>query len=154
MRHGRGWSGERLVAVAALLGAAGCGSGGAADHELERVASWAATARLVAESRASGAISGRYTSNVLHAAHAELARSVTSLRTALLDSSADSTTLSRPARQRALGAAVDVERAVGAMARLADSLPDDHTALLGAAAGLDSAGRLARALADRAAGGG
>jgi hypothetical protein len=153
VRHGRGGAGGRLAVLAALLGAAACGSGGKADQELERVASWSATARLVAEQRASGVLSARYAGNALHAAHAELARSARSLRAAL-DSSSDSTTLSPADRARAIAAAVSVERTVAHMARLADSRPDDRALLLGAAAGLDPAGRLARALADSARGGG
>lgn len=153
MHRRRTGSGGRLIAVALVLVVTGCDSGGKAKRELERVASWAATARLVAESRASGATSARYASNVLHAGHAELAAAAKSLRAAL-DSSSDSTRLSGPARARAVAAAASVERTVSLMAHLADSLPAERAALLRAAAGLDSSGRLARALADSAGGGG
>ena len=142
------WWWRRACGVAlAATTAAACGGG--PDQTLEKVSSWAASARLAAENRAAGATSARYTRNVLHATHAELEENVRALRTAL-DSSADSSKLAPPLRARALAAATVVERTVGLMARSADSAPGDRGALLRLAARADSAGEVASALADSA----
>jgi hypothetical protein len=129
----------------ALLGLAACSAG--ADETLEQVASWGATARMAAESRASRATSARYTSDLLHAAHAELVELVPSLDEALA-SPGGAPGLTASQRRRALLAARTAEQVVGAMARSADRAPGDVGALLGLAARADSAGRTARALAD------
>src|SRR4051794_11388301 len=79
--RGRRSVGREGAVLLALLGLAACSAG--ADETLEQVASWGATARMAAESRASRATSARYTSDLLHAAHAELVELVPSLDEAL-----------------------------------------------------------------------
>lgn len=133
------------AALLAVLSFTGCSPG--ADETLEQVASWGATARMAAESRATHATSARYTSELLHAAHAELVGLLPSLDETLA-TEGGAPGLTADQRRRALFAARAAERAVGAMARSADRAPGDVSALLGLAARADSAGRVAKALAD------
>jgi hypothetical protein len=138
-----------VVALVVSLAVVACGGGSEPDQLLDKVASWASSARLAAENRAGGATSARYTRNVLHATHAEVQQNVEALRTAL-DSSKDSTRLSPQLRVRALAAAAEVEEVVGDMARLADEQPDDVAALLDKASRADEAGAEAKDMADSA----
>lgn len=122
-----------------------------ADETLEQVASWGATARLAAESRAAHTTSARYTSGVLHAAHAEMVDVERSLDETLAKPDG-APGLDEGQRRRARLAARSVERALRAMATSADRAPDDVGALLGLGARADSAGRIARTLSDSAGG--
>ena len=141
-----------IVAAAALplLSAAACSSGGA-DKALERTASWAATARMVAESRAAGATSHQYARVALHAAHAELTTAVKSLDEAL-KSPDKAGALSPDQRARSLDQARTVEESVGAMVNSAEDTPSDVTTLERHATRAAWAGDAAKALADSAKG--
>ena len=125
-----------------------CSSGGP-DQELERAASWAATARMIAESRAAKATSDQYARVALHAAHAELTASVKSLDE-MLRSPEKSTGLTAGQRARSLEAARDVEEAVGEMVSSAEQAPENVTMLERLATRASFAGQTAKALADSA----
>lgn len=135
-----------LAAACVLLTA--CSSGGP-DQELERTASWAATARMIAESRAANATSDQYARVALHAAHAELTASVKSLDE-MLGSPDKSKSLTPGQRARSLSAAREVEEAVGEMVSSAESAPQDVTTLERLATRASFAGETAKALADSA----
>jgi hypothetical protein len=138
-----------FAAVVVAFVATACGGGSAPDQLLEKVASWASSARLAAENRASGATSARYTRNVLHATHAEVQQNLKALHTALY-ASKDSSQLAPELRAQAIAAASAVERTVGDMARAADEQPDDVAWLLDAGSRADEAGSRAKALAESA----
>ena len=153
MRHRSASSNGKLphralvAALALALGA--CGGSSGPDQTLEKVASWAATARMTVQRRAAGATSARYTSNALHAAHDELQQEVQTLR-ASLDSSADSSTLAPPLRDEARDVAEHIATTVGALAATADATPEDYAALLRETGTLAWDGQRAQALADSA----
>jgi hypothetical protein len=81
LRHGNAAVGLTLLAG---LSAAGCG-GSDPEKELRKVASWAATAHLVADARVAGSVSARYATQILVAAVQQLDEESRSLRTAQLD---------------------------------------------------------------------
>ena len=109
------------------------------SKELQKVASWAATARLVADARLAGSVSARYTTQLLRTAIESLDQQSRSLRTARLESSL---------RNEALQTTFALRQTVSAMSAAAD---DDIAALARYRSRLEPLERQVKALSESAA---